>query len=185
MKLTKELRGKLLISAPAILDDVSFNRSLILVAEHSIDSSLGFIMNRPSKFTLNDLLPDVNCNFTVFKGGPVETDNIYFIHNIPHLIPNSIKVTDGIYWGGSFAQLKTLLNQNKINENEIRFFLGYAGWSPDQLEDELDEKSWFVRENTYYNILDIKIEQLWKSNLLSFGSKYEIWLNAPSNPSLN
>jgi putative transcriptional regulator len=101
------------------------------------------------------------------------------------LIPNSIKVTDGIYWGGSFAQLKTLLNQNKINENEIRFFLGYAGWSPDQLEDELDEKSWFVRENTYFNILDIKIDQLWKSNLLSFGSKYQIWVNAPSNPSLN
>ncbi len=81
--------------------------------------------------------------------------------------------------------LKTLLNQKQINENEIRFFLGYAGWSPDQLEEELKEKSWFVRENTYYNILDIKVDQLWKSNLLALGSKYQIWVNAPSNPSLN
>ena len=122
MKLTKELRGKLLVSAPAILDDASFNRSLILVAEHSTDSSLGFIMNRPSKFTLNDLLPDVNCNFTVFKGGPVETDNIYFIHNIPHLIPNSIKIKEKLHWGGNFETVIDLINKKKIDKSEIKFF---------------------------------------------------------------
>lgn len=185
MKITKELRGKLLIATPSILDDPSFNRSLILLTEHSEDSSLGFILNRPSNYTLQDLLPDINCNFPVFKGGPVETDNIYFIHNSPELISNSIEVTDGIYWGGSFAQLKELLNTGQLHEDQIRFFLGYAGWSPEQLESELEENTWLVKDNTYRNILKLQTEDLWKRNLLSFGSKYKIWVNAPSNPALN
>ena len=50
MKLTKNLRGKLLIATPSILDDPSFNRSIILLTEHSEDSSLGFILNRKSQF---------------------------------------------------------------------------------------------------------------------------------------
>jgi len=185
MKLTKDLRGKLLIATPSILDDPSFNRSIILLTEHSEDSSLGFILNRPSSFKLNELLPDIKCSFNVYKGGPVETDNIYFIHKVPQLIPNSIEVTDGIFWGGSFAQLKELLNRGKIRENQIRFFLGYAGWSPDQLEDELEGNSWLVRQNIYNNILDISPNDLWKSNLLSFGTKYKVWANAPRDPRLN
>ena len=185
MKLTKKLRGKLLIATPSILDDPSFNRSIILLTEHSEDSSLGFILNRKSQFQIKDLLPDIDCDFPVYNGGPVENDNIYFIHNVPHLIPNSIEVTDGIFWGGSFSQLKELLNRKALDQGQIRFFLGYAGWSPDQLENELEENAWLVRQNTYSNILDIKTEELWKNNLLSFGRKYTIWANAPSDPKLN
>lgn len=185
MKIVKDLRGKLLIATPSILTDPSFNRSIILLTEHSEDSSLGFILNRPTNYTLRDLIPDINCDFKVYKGGPVEIDNLYFIHTCPDLIPNSIEVKDGIFWGGSFDQLKNLLNNNQIRNNQIRFFLGYAGWSPEQLEEELGEKSWFVKSNSYQNILDHNINDLWKSNLLSFGSKYKIWLNAPKDPALN
>ena len=55
----------------------------------------------------------------------------------------------------------------------------------DQLENELEENAWLVRQNTYSNKLDINTEELWKNNLLSFGRKYTIWANAPSDPKLN
>ena len=73
MKLNK---GKLLIAEPAILNDSSFNRSIILVTEHTSNSVVGFILNRPLNYTVNDLLPEINCHFPVYQGGPVEQDNL-------------------------------------------------------------------------------------------------------------
>jgi putative transcriptional regulator len=52
-----------------------------------------FIINKPLKYTINDLLPEINASFKIYNGGPVEQDNLYFIHNIPELIPNSIEIS--------------------------------------------------------------------------------------------
>jgi putative transcriptional regulator len=73
------------------------------------------------------MLPEINASFKIYNG-PVEQDNLYFIHNIPELIPNSIEISNGIYWGGDFESTKALINNGKINKNNIRFFLGYTGW---------------------------------------------------------
>ena len=59
-------------------------------------------------------------------GGPVEPDNLYFIHNTPKLISDSIKINDELYWGGDFEKVIELLNEGSINEENIRFFLGYS-----------------------------------------------------------
>lgn len=126
--IVKPSKGRLLIAEPSILTDQSFNRTIILLTEHSDDSSVGFIMNRPLHYSLRDLVPDIDCDFTVYHGGPVEQDNLYFIHQVPELLPNSIEVNDGIYWGGNFDCLKELLNTHQIQPNDIRFFLGYSGW---------------------------------------------------------
>lgn len=181
----KPEKGRLLIAEPTILNDTSFKRTIILLTEHTSKSSVGFILNRPLEYVLNDLVPDINCDFTIYQGGPVEQDNLYFIHKVPHLIPNSIEVANGIYWGGNFAFLKELLFENKLKSSDIRFFLGYSGWGKHQLDDELNTDSWFISENDYKNILTTKNESLWKEKLLQKGGKYKIWANAPSDIQMN
>jgi putative transcriptional regulator len=134
---------------------------------------------------LNDLIPEINCDFKIYNGGPVEQENVYFIHNSPDLIPNSIKIDKNMYWGGDFETLTNLLNNKTLKDTDIRFFLGYSGWSVDQLKEELDESSWVVTENKYPNLLQVNSATLWKNQLMEFGGEYQIWANAPKNPALN
>ncbi len=185
MKILQPSKGKLLIAEPSILDDISFNRSIILLTEHSHSSSIGFIMNKPLSYSLKDLVPEVDCDFKVYQGGPVEQDNLYFIHKIPNLLPNSIEVNNGIYWGGDFNELSNLLNKGLVKNEDIRFFLGYSGWGEGQLNNELKSESWLVSENNHQNIFNIHPKNLWKEYLMEIGGKYQIWANAPKNPSLN
>lgn len=181
----KPEKGRLLIAEPSILNDDSFNRSIVLLTEHSINSSVGFILNKPLDYVLNDIIPDIACDFTIYKGGPVEQDNLYFVHRVPELLTDSIEVAEGIYWGGNFNQLKELLSKNLLKSTDIRFFLGYSGWSKNQLTDELETASWFVTENDYDNIFSIKETSIWKNKLLQKGGKYKIWANAPSDIQMN
>lgn len=178
-------KGSLLIAEPSILNDDSFNRSIILLTEHNEKSSVGFILNRPLKFTLGDIIPEIDCSFVIYQGGPVEQDNLYFVHKIPELIPDSIEVSKDIYWGGNFNSLKDLLSENKVKSTDIRFFLGYSGWGTHQLEDELHNNSWFVSENDFENIFSVDNETLWKNKLMQKGGEYKIWANAPSDIHLN
>ncbi|MCH3882610.1 MULTISPECIES: YqgE/AlgH family protein [Tenacibaculum] len=185
MTTLKPTKGRLLIAEPSILNDNSFKRSIVLLTEHTDKNTVGFILNRPLPYTVNDLIPEIDCNFTVFQGGPVEQDNLYFVHNVPDLIPNSIEVANGIYWGGNFESLKTLLINKLIKSNEIRFFLGYSGWGANQLNDELTTNSWFISENDFPNIFATDNETIWKNKLLQKGGKYKLWANAPSDINLN
>lgn len=178
-------KGNLLIAEPSILNDSSFKRSIILLTEHTVENSVGFILNRPLEYTMNDLIPDLECNFPVYQGGPVEQDNLYFIHKIPHLLPNSIKVSDKIYWGGSFDSLRTLLINNQITTEDIRFFLGYSGWGKHQLQEEMNQNSWFVTDNDFDNIFASDEQTLWKNKLIQKGGDYKLWSNAPSDFNLN
>ena len=178
-------KGKLLVAEPSILNDSSFNRAIILLAEYTSNSTVGFILNKPLEYTVNDLVPDVDCNFHVYEGGPVEQDNLYFVHRIPELLDGSLEVANGIFWGGNFKQLKKLLNEGLLIESDIRFFLGYTGWSKNQLEDEIKENSWFVSENDFENIFTLNEENLWKDKLLQKGGNYKLWANAPKNFNLN
>ena len=139
MSKIKLLKGSLLVAEPSILHDDSFNRSIILLTEHNENSSVGFILNRPLTYTVNDIIPEIDCSFKIYQGGPVEQDNLYFIHKIPELIPNSIKVSKNMYWGGNFESLKFLLQEKEIKNTQIRFFLGYTGWSKILLEEVFNQ----------------------------------------------
>ncbi|MBT8322106.1 MAG: YqgE/AlgH family protein, partial [Eudoraea sp.] len=86
MQHLKPKKGKLLIAEPALTGDVSFNRSVVLLAEHNEEGSVGFILNKPLDFDISDLVEEIHVSFRVFNGGPVEQDNLYFIHKVPHLI---------------------------------------------------------------------------------------------------
>ncbi|AWA31307.1 transcriptional regulator [Flavobacterium magnum] len=179
-------KGHLLIAEPSIIGDLSFNRSVILLADHNAEGSVGFIINKPLKYTINDLIPEIHAKFKIYNGGPVEQDNLYFIHNIPELIPNSIEISNGIYWGGDFESTKELINQGEINKENIRFFLGYTGWEPKQLESEMDSNSWIIARNDYENrIIGKSTANFWKEKIIELGGDYLIWSNAPENPILN
>jgi putative transcriptional regulator len=182
----KPAKGHLLIAEPSITGDLSFNRSVVLIADHTHNGSIGFILNKVLDFTLNDLVPDVKGDFKVYNGGPVEQDNLYFIHKVPDLIPDSIEIDSGIYWGGNFEVVKGLINRELITENEIKFFLGYSGWEYEQLNEELNAKSWIVAENKDpKDILSQKPRNFWKHKMMQLGGNYVIWSNAPENPSYN
>ena len=178
-------KGRLLVAEPSILSDDSFNRAIVLLTEHTENNSVGFILNKPLSYSINDLLPEINCFFNIYQGGPVEQDNLYFIHRIPQLLADSIEVANGVFWGGNFKQLKQLLNEGLLQETDIRFFLGYAGWDKNQLNTELQENSWFVAKNDFENIFSKDEETLWKNKLLQKGGAYKLWANAPNNINLN
>ncbi len=182
----KPKKGDLLIAEPAIIGDVSFNRSIVLIADHSQDGSIGFILNKPLEYTINELVPEVEATYKVYNGGPVEQDNLYFIHKIPKLIPESIEISLGIFWGGDFSKVAELISNGDINENDIRFFLGYSGWEANQLEEELKANSWVVTKNIYKNnVIEKDYKSFWKEKMLEFGGEYSIWSNAPENPNYN
>ncbi len=186
MSLIKPKKGDLLIAEPSIIGDLSFNRSIVLLTDHSNKGSIGFILNKPLEYTISDLVPEIDAPFKVYNGGPVEQDNLYFIHKIPNLIPNSIEISLGIYWGGDFTKVARLITEKKINEKDIKFFLGYSGWDINQLESELKTQSWVVTKNIYKKeIIEKDYEFFWKEKMLELGGNYSIWSNAPENPTYN
>ncbi|WP_291101803.1 MULTISPECIES: YqgE/AlgH family protein [unclassified Flavobacterium] len=186
MILAELKKGSLLIAEPSIIGDLSFNRSVILLADHNNEGSVGFIINKPLKHTIHDLIPEIKATFKIYNGGPVEQDNLYFIHNIPDLIPDSIEISNGIYWGGDYEITKDLINGGKISKDNIRFFLGYTGWEENQLETEMEKNSWIITKNNYENkIIGKSASSFWKEQIIELGGEYLIWSNAPENPYLN
>ena len=181
----KPTKGKLLIAEPSVICDSSFNRSVILLTEHNENGSVGFIFNKPAPYRIKDLIPEINSKLKVYFGGPVSEDNLYFVHKVPHLIPDSIEIENGIFWGGNFEVVQELLKKDVLTKHEIRFFLGYSGWSKEQLNEELSITSWLVIENKFKNLFKVGYRSFWKNELLKFGGMYKIWANAPKNPSLN
>lgn len=179
-------RGNLLVSEPSIIGDHSFSRSVVLLTEFNTDGVVGFILNKPLDCTLDQFIPEISTELEVYQGGPVDTDNLYFLHNIPELIPGSHLIEDGIYWGGDFHAVSDLLNNGLISGDEIKFFLGYSGWEINQLSEELAGNSWVVVENTdSKNILSNNMHDIWKKKMKKLGGEYELWSNAPENPSYN
>lgn len=139
--------GKLLIAEPFMLDP-NFRRSVILICDHDKeDGSIGFVLNKAIDMKINDLLatfPAFEAN--VYYGGPVQTDTIHYIHTLGDLLPNSVEVMDGIWFGGDFDELKKLASMELLEAKDIRFFIGYSGWSHGQLHNEIITKSWFLAE---------------------------------------
>lgn len=182
----KTIKGKLLIAEPHLTGDVSFNRSVVLLAEHNDEGSVGFILNKPLDYQIGELISDITVPFQVFNGGPVEQDSLYFIHKVPHLIKDSLEISNGVFWGGDFNKITELVNSQKITSKDIRFFLGYSGWAALQLEKELSSNSWVVVTNNYKTEIIEKTQvSFWKEKMLELGGDYLIWSNAPKDPHHN
>ncbi len=181
----KPRKGRILISEP-FLQDAYFRRSVILLTEHTNEGSVGFMLNKPAKLRVNDVLddfPEIEADLSI--GGPVATDTIHFCHTLGDLVPNSVKVINNIFWGGEFSTLKKLIRTGLIDNSQVRFFIGYSGWGAGQLEKELSENSWIVADIHSWDIIRKTDKDFWKDSLARLGKKYKIWANYPENPVLN
>jgi putative transcriptional regulator len=177
--------GKILISEPFMMDQ-NFRRSVVLLVEHSQQGTVGFVLNQETEVTLPDVIP----GFPMFDaririGGPVQTDSLHFIHRKPNLIQGGIEIGPGIFWGGEFEQLREAALCGKIDINDVMLFLGYSGWSPDQLSEEIETNSWFVSDLNVSDLFQDHLEDLWKSSILKLGNKYAHVANFPENPMWN
>ncbi|HRX68155.1 MAG TPA: YqgE/AlgH family protein [Tenuifilaceae bacterium] len=177
-------QGKILIAEPGLMDQY-FKRSVILLVEHNLNGTIGFVLNRMIDMSINELLPDFpEFNVSISIGGPVSPSSIHFIHTLGDIIPDTAKVSDGLYWGGNFDTLKALIINGKATSRQVRFFVGYSGWGTNQLEKELKEHSWVVSELDVVKIMTGK-DDMWAKTVSQLGQKYKPWTIYPENPSLN
>ena len=177
-------KGRLLISEP-FLPDPNFERTVVLLCEHNEEGSFGFVMNKPSILKLNEVVEDMRFSDIVFVGGPVQQDTLHFIHRNTEL-ENAVQIRDDIYWGGDFESLVTQIDTAKLKSSDIRFYLGYSGWGPGQLESELQEDSWIVCDFVTDELLfDTEPKDIWKKALESMGGRYSIYSKYPLDPRLN
>jgi putative transcriptional regulator len=178
-------KGWILVAEP-FLNDIYFKRSIIFLTEHNDEGSIGFVLNKPVNLEISEVIngfPKFDCEISI--GGPVSTNTVHYIHTLGALIPNSVEIFDNIYWGGDFEVVKQLITENLINKDQIKFFLGYSGWMPKQLEDELSQNSWIVTRMDSATIMNGNMNNAWIDVLKRLGGKYTMWANSPDNPSLN
>ena len=179
-------KGDLLVSEP-FLDDANFERSVILMCEHNEEGSLGFVLNKPSLLTLEDVLEEASgFEQLLYTGGPVQQNTLHFVHRLPQLADGSNDLGENLFWGGDFEQLLSMINTRQLEAEDIRFFIGYSGWSPGQLGSELDSDAWIVYKQTSGNqVFDVPPERLWQEVLRTMGGKYRMFSNYPVDPRLN
>ena len=182
----KKLRvGSILLAEPFLLDP-NFKRSTVLLCEHSSDGSVGFIMNKPLNMRVDELIEDFpEFDSEVLFGGPVQTDTIHYIHNVGNLLEDSVSIADGVFWGGDFEKLKFLISSELIKPNNIRFFVGYSGWSEGQLMDEMDLGSWITAPMFANYLFKSTPDDLWQLIMENKGDLYSVIAQMPDGMSLN
>lgn len=179
-------KGKLLISEP-FLGDPNFNRSVVLLLEYSAnEGAFGIVLNKPTELFMNDIVEAFpKQRFPFHYGGPVEQDNLFFIHRLGDALEGSREVVPGLYWSGNFEQLKTLIVNEVIREEDVRFFGGYSGWEAGQLEGELKQRSWILTSTDVNQTIETPADLMWRNTLKQLGSKFSVMADFPENPGLN
>jgi putative transcriptional regulator len=149
------LDGQILVAMPTIRDE-RFARTVIYVCAHSDEGAMGIVVNQPAQnIKFSDLLvqlevvpsdnlieiPPQADTVRVLKGGPVETGRGFVLHSADFIIENStLPIDDGICLTATLDILKAIARGNGP-ENAV-LALGYAGWSPGQLESEIHANGW-------------------------------------------
>lgn len=178
-------RGRLLLSEP-YLADPNFERTVILLTEHNEEGSVGFILNKPSESRVSEVMEDLQgFDARIFIGGPVQQDTLHFIHRFSGL-EDAIEIGQGLYWGGNFEQLVSLIETEQLSITDIKFFLGYSGWATGQLDEELKINSWIVSDrSTQELIFETDPDAMWKKALQDLGGRFSVYSNYPADPRMN
>ena len=176
-------KGKVLISQPFMLDGC-FKRSVVLLTEYSKDGAIGFVLNKQLPVTLSDMIDDFPAGTSLLSiGGPVAGNTLHYLHTFNN-IPDAIEVVKGIFWGGSIEEIHNKLSLSIANPENIRFFLGYSGWTSGQLDEELKNNSWLVGDIPPSRIIKPS-RHLWKESVRNMGDEYLRWTTFPENPLFN
>lgn len=169
------LKGKLLVATPAI-GDSRFARSIIYLCAHNEDHAMGLILNKPmGALRLPDLLDQlgVPCSITVpdrpvRAGGPMERDRGFVLHSDDYFLQDATVMVGG---GVGLTATKEILEAMASTSAPRRsvLALGYAGWGPGQLENELRENSWLVCSPSDELVFDDQLERKWESAFALIG----------------
>ncbi len=176
--------GNLLIAEP-FMGDTNFERSVVLVCNHSDEGTFGLVLNQLTDIQLGDVIEDIRVDLPLFVGGPVQQNTLHFIHRRPDLIDNSIRLLDGLYWSGDFGQIQEALNVGTLTGRDARFFIGYSGWTEGQLADELSQKAWIVGHTDPDFLFDTPADAFWRGVLKRMGGAYKSIAHYPTDPRLN
>lgn len=178
--------GALLIAEPFANDDY-FRRSVVLICDYNDKGCFGFVLNNYLEVEFNDLSEEkLDINTRVSIGGPVDTNNLYFIHRYGEKIKDSFRISDDLYLGGDYKELMALLRNEEQPEKYARFFLGYAGWSEHQLDQEIENKFWVVMNpESLPALMDTSVPTLWSECLNQLGGRYKLFTHFPINPNNN
>ena len=175
-------KGSILISDP-FSDDVYFGRSVVLICEHNDEGTFGFVLNNyidVDLHQLDDNFPNINARISF--GGPVSKENLYYIHSYSD-ITNTLEIREGLYYGGDFDEITDRIKDAKNPNKEIRFFVGYSGWSPGQLDEEIKNENWITANNiSTEDVLDTKLDDLWRICLEKQGQRFQLMTKFPRNP---
>lgn len=173
--------GKLLISEP-FLSDPNFRKTVILLCEHEIEGSIGFVLNRLLTYTTEDIIPGLlTLNFPVFYGGPVEENTLHFIHTHGDVIPNSFPIGAGLFWGGELEAINELFLNGRAAVTDFKFFIGYSGWGEGQLAAEIDNKAWWLGKLDASIVLSDDLEEIWPMAVKNLGPDFAYLANAPED----
>lgn len=144
-----KLQGQFLVAATHMRDP-NFYRSVVLMLEHSEDSAMGLVINRPSSISIDSALsklkPSAKFSDPLFSGGPVETAAMFILHNCPELGEIDQEITRGVFVTGSHDSFESLTEKGVSCNHEcgFRVFCGYAGWGAQQLEGEIARGDWRI-----------------------------------------
>lgn len=176
--------GDILLSEP-FLNDPYFGRKAVLLCENNESGSFGLVLNNIIDVEITEIISDFpDPKVKVSLGGPVSRSNLFFLHTSPDLVGGQ-KVLDGLFLGGDFEELKSRVSKGE--EIKYRLFIGYSGWSEDQLKDEIKTRSWFVTKTSTDIIMDCseQNEKFWKTLIKDMGEGFSHIAEAPIDPTLN
>jgi putative transcriptional regulator len=171
--------------APPMMEDPNFRRTVVLLCEHSSEGSFGLILNRPLSLDLSEVIDDLDGEEMVSLGGPVQQNTLHFLHRHRDYVADAIAILEGVYWGGDFEAIKVLVQTEAASVQDLRFFLGYAGWSPGQLEEEIEAGGWFLANADDQIIFPDDAALLWRTVLQRMGGEYALLSTFPDDPRMN
>lgn len=178
-------KGSLLVSEP-FLTDMNFWRSVILLTEQTPQGTIGFILNKPAHLSTEEAIPGMlDVEFPVYYGGPMEPNSLHFIHKHGALIPGCFEVLPNVFWGGDIHVINELLKNGTATANDFKFFLGYSGWEIGQIEDEMNEKAWWVTLGNEELIFDTDLDNMWAKVVKQLGEDFSYMANSPEDVSWN
>jgi putative transcriptional regulator len=186
------MAGRLLVATP-LLGDPNFRRTVVLIVEHeAVQGTLGVVLNRPSEVGVDQVLEQWTGLATepsvVFKGGPVAPNSALALAMIPGRDePIGWRALDG---APALARLGLLdldtpprLLATAITS--MRVYAGYAGWSPGQLDAEINEGAWYVIPAQPADVFAADPEVLWRHVLRRQESELAFVATYPDDPTLN
>lgn len=180
--------GSLLIAEPFLREEY-FRHAVISMIDYAEGSSaMGVVLNRRTAYSLQSLLSEVTREepIEVFCGGPMSYDRLFYLHTLGNYITGSRQIANGLYVGGDFDQIISYVNDGMPIEGCVRFFVGYSGWSPHQLEEEISNKVWAVTDpDSPSELMRGEEDPYWHRYVRSLGKDFRGWLYHPRNPHAN